>query len=802
MNLDFYRLAFDKLSTSLWVEDIRSVRAVLRSLDRSGEALERYLDDNPEFLRSTAAGIEVIDVNRATLSIYEATDKTQLLGPLERTLDLTDPVILDSLRWNILAIAEGRTGITRESQAITANGKRIDVLVTVHIPSDSAPVDPMIVEIQDITERRALQRSVERERALLRTVINSIPDYVYIKDREHRFTLANRALADAMSVSAPADMMGKSDFDFFPRKRAAEFMADEREVMERAVPIVDKMERNPLPGGGFRWVLTTKLPLRDRDGNITGLVGLGKDITGLREAEEKLRAFVDQSTEAIWVVGQDARLVEFNHSAERLTGLTREEAIGEYGWELMSRITLPDRWNEEVEARMKQEMQTALATGTSRFLDRPLSSTLRRPDGTIRHFEHFYFPIRTRDGFLIGTIAHDNTEVRNVRETLRRLENQLQQAQKMEAVGQLAGGIAHEFNNILTAIMGYTSMLRAQTEGDAEAQPLIDSIIAAVKRASHVTDGILLFSRRGKGSLRVIDFNRFVGNELEFLQRVIGPELPISFTPWKSPLPVRADETQLEQVLMNLAGNARDAVSGSGRIEVSLVLEQLEEVVAAESVNALPGPYAHLIFSDDGAGMDKPTRDRVFEPFFTTKPVGKGSGLGLAIVWGVVDQHAGFITVESEPGKGTSFHIHLPIAEQPPEEKSTLDELPVASGRGTILVAEDDAVLRRFVSTVLEEAGYTVYEAMDGEEAVSQFEQHRREIELVVIDSVLPKLSGREAYERMANRGQPVQALFMSGYVDRSHRGEPLIPEGVDVIHKPFSAAVLSDRVKGLISRP
>ncbi len=800
MNRNAYQSAFDHNSTSLWIEDISAVRREIASIRQKTPDFPAYLEEHPEFVRRAASLITVIDVNKATLTIYEAADKAQLLGPLEKTISLDDPVVFASIKWNVLAIAAGESTLTRVSVAIAPSGRRMDVLISVHIPPDSDPDGTMLVELSDVTEKRKLERSVGQERGLLRTVINSIPDFIYMKDLEHRFTLVNRAFVQIMGADSPAEVLGKSDHDYYPPDLEKNFVDDEREVMFEGRPLVNKLEQTIVPAGGLRWVLTTKLPLRDDAGNIVGLVGLGKDITDWHETEGKLRAFIDQSTEAIWVLGEDGRLVEFNLSAEKLTGLPRKEAIGTFGWELMGRITLSDRWNDEIEANMKAEMMRAVETGTSGFLDKPLTSSLRRPDGQIRHFEHFYFPIRTREGYQIGAIAHDITDVRNVRETLRRLETQLQQAQKMEAVGQLAGGVAHEFNNILTTIMGYSSILRSETEGNAAAQELIDSIVKAARRASHVTDGILIFSRRGKGTLRPVDLNEIVDRDIQLLRRLVGASLEIHFSRWNGPVPVRANQIQVEQVLMNLASNARDATGGTGRIDVGLSCEKLGEGAASESVNAVPGPYAHLRFTDNGSGMDKPTSDRIFEPFFSTKPVGKASGLGLSIVWGIVDQHGGFIKVESAPGSGTTFHIYLPLTDSAPDPLPPIEELSGIQGEARVLVAEEDEILRRFAVTVLTEAGYTVLDAPNLAEALALLTGQQEEIDLLILDAAESQAgSGPDYFEKAGLRHLPA-TLFIAGYSERGPAGAAGLSEDAEIIRKPFTAAGLLDRVRNVLS--
>ncbi|HUX13985.1 MAG TPA: PAS domain-containing protein [Spirochaetia bacterium] len=800
MELGTYRRAFEKVDASLWIEDIAQLRGELRALRAiHGNRLQHYIKTNPEFVIRAASLIEVIDVNEATLQLFGVSDKSDLLGPLARTLDLTHEAAIAGMKAEILAIAGGDSVSTCESVAVTPAGKRLHVSVTAHIPPESEPNAHLIAELVESADSRQLERSVEKERFVLLTLINNIPDFIYMKDTEHRFTLTNRAHAEPLGFKDPSGLLGKTDYDFYLPEEAARFAEDEDRIIATGIPLIDKAETSRPDAKIFRWALTTKVPLRDQNGRIVGIVGVGKDITARRETEEKLRAFLDQSTEAMWVAGEEGTIVEFNPSAEELTGISREEALGLPVWRLMGSVMMPGRWSDEMERGIEAQIREALKTGKANFLDKALASSLRRPDGSIRHFEHFYFPIRTRDGYQVGAIAHDITEVRNTRETLRHLENQLHQSQKLEAIGQLAGGVAHDFNNILTAIMGYCSILRTQIEDNPENLSLVDSIMKAARRAAHVTEGLLIFSRKGAASLVAVDLNGVVGQNEEFLRRAVGEELDLQFSYWPEPVLIGADRTQLGQVLVNLVANARDSMPNGGQIHIRITCEAVDAAAATESVRALPGRYAHLAISDNGAGMDPQTREKIFEPFFTTKAIGKGSGLGLSIVWGIVDEHRGFITVDTELQKGTTFHVYLPMVEGPVGYSASVGERPAVQAGETILVAEDEEMLRRLICSVLESAGYKVLEAVDGSDAVAQFTLHRDEIDLVLLDVSMPSLDGRVAYREIERNRPAVKVIFMSGHTSDTDESRHSPPPDGEMIHKPFTPQFLTERVRRVL---
>jgi hypothetical protein len=396
-------------------------------------------------------------------------------------------------------------------------------------------------------------------------------------------------------------------------------------------------------------------------------------------------------------------------------------------------------------------------------------------------------PLFNPDGSLFGAVhySRDISEQKRAEEEQKRLEEQLRQAQKMEAIGQLSGGIAHDFNNILMAIIGFSNILKMKLDEQDPLQSDIDQILAASDRAAHLTQSMLAYSRKQIMAPKTVDLNDIVRNGEKFLRRVIGEDVEFITSLSKEPLHIFADSMQIEQVLMNLASNARDAMPDGGTLSVTTDCFEIDDRFVALFQFAKKGEYALLSLSDTGAGMDEATARRIFEPFYTTKGVGHGTGLGLSVVYGIIKQHDGFITCYSEPGKGTTFRIYLPIFHGEFVKGVLMPEITLPEGKETILLAEDDEASRKVSKRYLENFGYTVIEATDGEEAVEKFMEHKDVIDLILLDVIMPRMNGREVYKRIREINPDAKVIFMSGYTADIIRKEEIVEEGLKVLTKP-----------------
>jgi polar amino acid transport system substrate-binding protein len=370
----------------------------------------------------------------------------------------------------------------------------------------------------------------------------------------------------------------------------------------------------------------------------------------------------------------------------------------------------------------------------------------------------------------------------------------------MEAIGQLAGGVAHDFNNILTVIMGYASLLRMGMDLNDQQKDAVEQIIASSERASQLTSGLLAFSRK-----QVLSFNNenladIVHHVEKFLIRIIGEDIQFKSIHSGQRLPVNVDKSQIEQVLINLAANARDAMQKGGMLTIEIGLQEVDAGFEHAHNLTQSGSFACISVSDNGCGMDEETSSKIFEPFFTTKEVGKGTGLGMAIVYGIIQQHNGFINVYSEPGVGTTFRIYLPAIEtQLGDNKDKETLLTPEGGIETILVAEDDADVRKLVSSVLSKFGYKVIQAEDGQEAVDKFIASHEKISLILMDMIMPKKNGKEAYEEISRIKPGQKILFSSGYTADFIKSRGVSEEGIELIMKPVQPIELLRKVRELL---
>jgi two-component system NtrC family sensor kinase len=400
-------------------------------------------------------------------------------------------------------------------------------------------------------------------------------------------------------------------------------------------------------------------------------------------------------------------------------------------------------------------------------------------------------PIRDRD----GTITHYLGIKEDITEK-KKLEEQLRQAQKMEAIGQLAGGVAHDFNNILSAITGYASLLEMSIPSDETLRDYIAEISVASERGALLTQSLLAFSRKQEATLTVVDLNDQVRSSHKILSRLVGEDVDLVLDLDREDMVVEADTGQLQQALMNLTSNARDAMPNGGTLRIATRNITIESDHRERYSLERPRRYALLTVTDTGIGMEQEIREHVFEPFYTTKGVGKGTGLGLAIVYGMVQKHKGSITVDSEPGKGTVFSIYLPLTERSVRGRGMDANLtPAAAGNKTILVVEDEEQVRRVIRLTLEAYGYHVIEACDGEDAVRVFRDNKDEVMLVLCDLIMPKKNGRAACEEMKGIRPDIKTIFMSGYTKDIFDQKGISETDITLLVKPINPKELVKKI-------
>lgn len=380
-------------------------------------------------------------------------------------------------------------------------------------------------------------------------------------------------------------------------------------------------------------------------------------------------------------------------------------------------------------------------------------------------------------------------------------EAQLLHAQKMEAVGQLAGGVAHDFNNILTAIIGYGSLLHMKMGEDEPLRVYAEHILTSAQKATHLTQGLLAFSRKQIINPEPVNVNEILHNVHGLLSRTIGEDIELETSVSEEELTILADTVQIEQVLMNLAINARDAMPDGGTLTITIEAATLDQAFVRKNNFGKQGHYVRISVTDTGIGMDETTKERIFEPFFTTKEVGKGTGLGLSMVYGIVNQHNGFLRVFSELYKGTTFEIYLPLIKTQPAHERKEDNAHFLVGSGFILLAEDDSSLRHLTKQLLEDAGYTVIEAFDGEDVIDKFNNSKEKIDLLLLDTVMPKKDGKEAYEEISRIRPDIKALFMSGYSEDIIHKRGILQDRLNFVTKPVAPNILFKKIREILDQ-
>ncbi len=407
-------------------------------------------------------------------------------------------------------------------------------------------------------------------------------------------------------------------------------------------------------------------------------------------------------------------------------------------------------------------------------------------------------PVLSSNGILLGYRGSDT----NITES-KKLKEQLQQSQKMEAVGQLAGGLAHDFNNVLSIINGYCCLLQMDAEKDEKQNEYIGKILAASHRAGDLTHSMLAFSRTQVMNPQNQNLNAVVAKTGSFIEKIIGDHIQFKTIMKETTLPVFVDGGQIEQILINLANNARDAMPSGGELVIATERIQMNEAFIIEHGFGTPGQYAVITVSDTGTGMDDETRKKIFEPFFTTKAVDKGTGLGLAMVYGITKQHNGFVDATSIPGHGSRFVVYLPIVATatPTDSVKSVNGLEAPTGTETIMIAEDNTDLREFMRNILAKLGYRVIVAADGQEAVDMFRENIDTIQLIIMDMIMPNKSGKVAYDEILQLKPDTRALFSSGYSAKIIQQQGELGEYAEFISKPVQPAAFLKKVRDILDR-
>jgi len=641
---------------------------------------------------------------------------------------------------------------------------------------------------RDVTERKKAEEMLKQALSLQIAVVESTTDGILVVDKHGKIASFNKKFLELWripdSVIASRDDKQSLNFILPQLKNPSGFISKVEELYSQ--PEAESFDTLEFRDGRTfeRYSRPQKI-----DGNTIGRVWSFRDVTDRKQTEEELfqttqdwQDTFNSITDMVTVHDKDFNIIHANKAAEKILGLPLIKDLTErkcfrfyHGTELP-----PERCPS----------CSCLKTGE------PATFEIFEPHLNM-HIEIRAIPRFDSSHNIIGLIH----VVRDITEH-RKLEAQLQQSQKMEAVGTLTGGIAHDFNNILTAIIGYGNILKMKLEKESPLLGYTDQILASADRAANLTQSLLAFSRKQVINPKPVNLNEITASIEKILLRIIGEDIELKTTlSGMRDLRVMADAGQIEQVLMNLAANARDAMPEGGTLTIETGLEELDLDFLKIHEYGKQGMYAILTVTDTGHGMDENTRQRIFEPFFTTKEVGRGTGLGLSMVYGIIKQHSGYINCYSEPEKGTTFKIYLPVIESATEKTKKEEHITLSGGTETILLAEDEEEVRKLMRLALEEAGYKVIEAVDGKEAIEKFRENKDSIGLLLLDVIMPKMNGKGVYEEARKIKPGIKALFSSGYpADFIHK-KGILEEGLNFISKPASPHEFLKRIREILNK-
>ena len=654
----------------------------------------------------------------------------------------------------------------------------------------------------DITEQKEVQEALSKERNFTVSLLQGSATPTFVIDSEHRVLFWNRACEALTGI--PADELLGTDRHwsaFYQDKTRC--LAD---LLIDKVPPTGKKEFSGSNiiremvhgeswlnlGGSNRYLSYNAAPILNNSGEIVAAVETLEDLTERKVLEEellKLTYAVTQSPIGILITDSKGVIEYVNPRFTGITGYTLEDVQGEHSSMF--------KWVDASEKAYKELLKTILEgrEWRGRFHN-------RKKSGELYWEETLIAPIKNSDGVITHFIAMKEDISDRVR-----LEEELHYSQKMDSIGRMAGGLAHDFNNILTAIAGYVGIMEFYTTEESPLSSSIEQIRRSVERAAGLVQGLLDFSRRQRSNALPVNLNDIVKRVGKLLTTLIGEDITLHNFLSEAPLEILADTVQIEQMIMHLVNNARDAMPGGGELWIGTRRTILDDDFVRRYGYGTVGEYALLTITDNGAGMDNETLEKIYEPFFTTKSVGKGSGLGLSVVYGCVKQHKGFLTCYSEPGKGTQFNIYFPLNLKPEEpeieepQPAKITDKGQLRGHETLLLVEDDTAVLEIIKSLLEEFGYTVLVARDGKKAVSLFGENSLNIKLVILDAIMPKKSGWETCREIKAEVPWIKALFISGYTKEALIEKGMLEERSMFLPKPIAPLELLKTVREVLDK-
>jgi PAS domain S-box-containing protein len=638
-----------------------------------------------------------------------------------------------------------------------------------------------------------------------------LPGAAFLKKSSGEFVYVNETW-ERVSQKKGKDIYGKRVDDLWPEDIAAQYKTNDKTVITAKLPM--QFMQTVQQGEGLRNWYTVKFPIFEGSGKIVMIGGIGIDVTEreniereLQETEKRFKLLVDTMNEGTAITDSLGVIRYVNKKTCAMLGYAENELIGRSAFDFL------DAKNRTI---VNEELAKRSRGQSSRY-----EVSWSKKNGSYCQTIMSAVPLFSEkntfeSSFVVITDITDRKkaedELKNHREHLEELvaqrtkelsalNDQLRQSQKLEAIGVLAGGVAHEFSNILATMKGAAYLIQKKLPGDSPAMKYAEQLLSSIGKANNLSQGLLTFSRKQTISLRPLHFNEAIRTITRLVAQLIGEHIELTLKLADRDITVMADANQIEQVLVNLVTNARDSMPDGGKLTIRTDIMRMDEEFIKAHGYGIPGEYAVLTIADTGIGMEEGVKQNIFQPFFTTKSVGKGSGLGLAVTYGIVKQHNGFIDAASFPGEGTTFTIYLPVVEAEVVQDQGGDSSPVKPGVETILLAEDDPDTREIMSELLEMSGYIVLVAGDGEEAISVFWANKDRIQLVLVDVRMPKKNGRAVYEEIKKAHPGMKILFISGYTADIIDSHGIREEGLNFISKTAKPEEILTKIREILDK-
>jgi PAS domain S-box-containing protein len=764
--------------------------AQVRVLERERQKLSAVVGHGDVGFLVVDASLRIVWTNEFfSQHLKGTTDPQSLAGALCNRALCRQNVVCDGCP--AAAAFESETTAHRELNLDVDGTPRILYVTAIPVLSPKGSVEQLMIMVQDVSDLEVLRRSERKLRdseSRLRLLVEQMPAVMWSTDLGLRFTSSVGSALAHLGLK-PDEVVGKTLYEFFRTDDPtfAPIAAHLRAVAGTSVSY--EMSWN---GRSFD---TYVEPLFGQHREIIGSVGLALDVTERRTAEDaqkqseaRKHAILETALDAIVIMDHEGRVVEFNPAAVKTFGYERSEVLGR----LLAEVIIPSR----LRSAHREGFSRFLSTGEGRVVGRRIESVAMRKDGSELPVELAITRIPLGGPPSFAGHIRDLTDRKQAESELRERDDQLRQSQRMEAIGTLAGGVAHDFNNILTAILGYTGLLKRmvpQVEGVHKAADVMEK---AAKRGAVLTQQLLGFARKGKNESAAVDLAVIVEEVIGLLQRTIDKNIVIHRNCVPGSAVVIGDPGQLHQVIVNLAVNARDAMPEGGELTLATSIVELDMEESRRRPGANPGSYVRLSVEDTGCGISEEVRERIFEPFFTTKELGKGTGMGLAMVYGIVRNHGGTIGVKSEVGRGTTIEIHLPHASGVVATEAPSRTGRAVPGTGRILVVDDEDGVREVAADLLSSLGYQVTTAADGAAAVNRYRESGDEIDVVLLDLAMPGMGGRECFLALKELDRDVKAVLCTGY-GFNVAAQQLLDEGMlAIVAKPYALEQLSDAIE------